>query len=464
MKRACFLLAGWVGLTGSLTNQAAEFQVGAALVVINSPVGTPLAGYYSQRGGEGVLDDLLAKTLVVSDGKSRAAIVVCDLISMTREIVVEARRLIETETGIPGANVLIAATHSHTGPVLARESALDDLTGGSSVQGRAYTDQLPRLIANSVVQAHQRLTPALVSHASEHEDDLAFCRRFWMRDGTVGWNPGKLNAEIVRPVGSVDPEVGVVYFESPARKPLLTLVNYAMHPDTVGGTRLSADYPGAMARILAGYKGPDMLTLFTNGACGDLNHINVQWDGPQKGPEEAHRLGTILAAAVFKAYMRLTPLEDCTLSVKSSIVELPLAPITELEVAQAREIASNPAGAKFLEQVHAYKVLDVQARGGKPYEVEVQVIALGREIAWVSLPGEIFVDLGLSVKAASPFQLTQIVELANGAIGYIPHRSAYAEGNYEVISARCAAGSGEKLVTAAVTLLRELHTAAPRQE
>ena len=93
------------------------------------------------------------------------------------------------------------------------------------------------------------------------------------------------------------------------------------------------------------------------------------------------------------------------------------------------------------------------ARNGKPWEVEVQVIALGNEVAWVSLPGEIFVELGLAIKQASPFRYTMIAELANGSIGYIPDRPAYAQGNYEVVSARCAEGSGEMLVKAAVRLL-----------
>jgi len=76
-------------------------------------------------------------------------------------------------------------------------------------------------------------------------------------------------------------------------------------------------------------------------------------------------------------------------------------------------------------------VLDTAARNGEPQYVEVQVIALGNEIAWVSLPGEIFVELGLAIKQDSPFPQTIIAELANGAIGYIPSRRAYSQGNYE---------------------------------
>jgi hypothetical protein len=107
--------------------------------------------------------------------------------------------------------------------------------------------------------------------------------------------------------------------------------------------------------------------------------------------------------------------------------------------------------------VRAHRVLDIAAREGKPQEVEVQVITLGRDVAWVSWPGEIFVELGLSVKAGSPFPNTYNVELANGTIGYIPHKSAYPEGNYEVESARVAEGSGEMLVTSALRILADLH-------
>jgi hypothetical protein len=97
---------------------SAEFRLGAAAVPINPPLGIALAGYYHERASEGVLDDIFAKTTVLDDGQTRAAIVVCDLISMPQWIVTEARQMIETQTGIPGTNVIIAATH--TAPVLFR--------------------------------------------------------------------------------------------------------------------------------------------------------------------------------------------------------------------------------------------------------------------------------------------------------------------------------------------------------
>jgi hypothetical protein len=291
---------------------------------------------------------------------------------------------------------------------------------------------------------------------------MSFCRRFWMKDGAVGWNPGKLNPNTIRPVGPIDPEVGVVYALAADDKPVLTFVNFAMHPDITGGARVSADYPGALSRRLADYKGPDMLTLFANGTCGDINHLNVQWPYRQQGPQEANRLGTILAASVFKAYMDLRPTADATIRIRKQIIELPLPAVTDQQIAQAEAIKIEGDKAKFMDQVFAYRTLDVVARKGKPIEAEVQVFTIGSDLAWVALPGEVFVALGLSIKAASPFKQTHVIELANASIGYLPCRSAYAEGNYEVVSSRCAEGSGEILVSAAVNMLAHLHSEASK--
>jgi hypothetical protein len=456
MKRlgwSVLLLAAWAGGAA-----AGELRAGAAAVTINPPPGTPLAGYYSPRGATSVLDDLHCKALVLEQDGTRVALVVCDLISLPRRTVVDARRLIEKQTGIPAAHVMISATHTHTGPVVTRESARDRLDGGDSDLGRRYTEALPELIAKSVEQANTRLVPARAAAAVGQEGGLSFNRRFVMKDHTVSWNPRKLDPDIVRPAGPIDPDVGVLCFEAARGKPVATYVNFAMHPDTVGGEAVSADYPGVLARLLAECKGADMVTLFANGCCGNLNHRAIGWADPQHGPQEARRIGTVLAGAVCRTYPALKAVPGAGLRARSTMVKLPLAPLTGEDVARAQEVVKRIKDPKttFLEKVKAYQVLDVAGRDGQPLEVEVQVIALGDQVAWVSLPGEMFVELGLAVKKASPFAYTLIAELANGSVGYIPDRAAYAQGNYEVVSARCAEGSGEALVAAAQRLLQDL--------
>ena len=134
----------------------------------------------------------------------------------------------------------------------------------------------------AVVEAAGRRAVVKVSYAQEEEHRVAYNRRFWMKDGTVGWNPGKRNPNTIRPAGPIDPEVGVVYFAALDGSPKVTYVNFAMHTDTTGGHKVSADYPGALARCLATYRGPDMVTLFGNGACGNRSHhrrfLGVSWD------------------------------------------------------------------------------------------------------------------------------------------------------------------------------------------
>lgn len=458
-----YLLSLLLMLSLSISVRAADLTAGAAAVDITPPVGCPMAGYYSPRGAEGTHDPLHAKALVFEKDGVRVALVALDLISTTRPIVEQSRALIEQQTGIPGANVMISATHSHTGPVLSDNSPRADVLGGSQQIARDYVKQLPQKIADAVKQADANRKPAKLSFGTGREEGLAFNRRFHMLDGSIGWNPGKKNPRIVRPAGPTDPSVPIVFVETLTGQPIALYVNFAMHLDTVGGLYYSADYPYTLSRCLAAVKGDGLVTVFSVGTCGDINHINVNDARPQKGHGEAARIGTRLAAEVLRTLDRAQPAGIGPIRVSSVMVELPLAPVTPEELTEAKRIAAEvQSGAKpvpkFLDQVQAFKALDVSNRLGKPYSVEVQVISIGDDLAWVSLPGEIFVELGLAIKAGSPFPQTMIAELANGSIGYIPNRVAYSQGNYEVVSARCGEGSGEKLVDASLKQLRTQFT------
>lgn len=455
MKALCFVLS----LSFVFSSMAAEFRAGAAATRITPDEPLPMAGYYSTRLATGTHDDLFAKALVIDCDGEQAAFVVCDLLTLTRGVVVEARKAAARLTGIPPEHVMISATHTHTGPVLSTGSARAMVDSGDTEAVRNYTAKLPLMIATAVAEAANKLTNARITVAVERETNLSHNRRFFMKDGTVGWNPGKLNANIVKVAGPIDPDVSVLSFTDARSNAFAAYVNFAMHPDTTGGTLWSADYPYTLSRILAEYRGSNFVTIFANGTCGDINHIDVNWAEPQKELIEPMRLGTILAGDLLKAFTRAQPVTPGKLRARSEIVALDLPELKPGDLERASnivaQIGSKPAP-KFLDQVFALKALDVAARNGRPHEVEVQVIALGDEIAWVSLPGEIFVELGLSIKEKSPFKHTFIAELANGSIGYIPTKRAYDEGNYEPTSARCAKGSGEKVRDAAIKLLREL--------
>jgi hypothetical protein len=463
MNTPSFSLIVWVSCV-ALQNLAADCRVGAALTDITPPLGIPLAGYYHERGADGVLDPLYSKALVIESGGQRAALVVLDLISIRREITDQARAAIEKTTGIKPGYIMISATHAHTGPELATASQSESGLGGQNRLVNDYAAALPAKIAESVRLANERLQPAQLQVAETRCEDVSFNRRYFMRDGSVGWNPGKRNPDIVMPAGPTDPEVKILYAAKPQAtgpsQSIASYINFAMHPDTCGGSKISADWPGALGRVLAGYHGSNHLTLVANGTCGNLNHIDTSWSWPQGTAIEQHRIATILGACVFQAYKHLAPVAGGPLRAKSEVVELALPEISAAQVEAAKQTLAttkDDSGTNFMKLVRSVRALDVAGRGGKPQRVEVQVIALGKDLAWVSLPGEIFVELGLAIKKRSHFAQTFVVELANESIGYVPDRRSYAEGNYEPESARCAAGSGEKLVDAAVKLLNDLH-------
>ena len=292
----CIALA-WVG--SACGASAAELRVGATVTKITPPLGVPLAGYYHARGADGVLDDLYARTLVVEQGGETAAFVVLDLISTTRTLVEQSRTEIAKRTGVKGASVMISATHTHTGPELkGRGRRTDDLAVGGDLVSK-YVEQLPALIAESVKQAQSNLAPAKLSAAIGREEHLSYNRRYKMRDGTVGWNPGKGNPNIVAPAGAIDPDVGVLYAETigetgkPGR-PIAMYINFAHAPGHGWRDEVFGGLSGRRsARCWRATRCKDMVTVFANGACGNLNHVDVNWDGAAKGSVRgaSHRRG-----------------------------------------------------------------------------------------------------------------------------------------------------------------------------
>lgn len=433
---------------------AGDFRVGAARVDITPKDGTPLGGYYKFRGSAGVLDPLYAKTIVMEKDGTHAVIVVLDLSGTVRPIVAAARKAIQEQCGIEGDHVMISGTHTHTGPQQPRESMMDDITKVNSPPGVAYISSLSGLIAESVKQAKAKLAPVSASVAMGKAEGISFNRRI-LREGQQEaiWQPGKLTPKD-RPAGPVDPEVGVLVFEA-AGKPVASFLNFAMHPTSVGGgVKISADYPGVFTKLVSERHGVEMISVFANGCCGNINHTDYV-TGKRRSTQE---LGAALADAADVAWPNLKPVSTFKPRVRSEQVTLQRRTFTEAQIAKAKDMAANMFTKNFgtvpmAETVCIFETLD---KKDKPLLAEVQVIAISDDVAMVALPGEIFVELGLALKKASPFKHTLIAELANGSVGYVPNKEAYPQGNYEVVSARCEAGSGEKLVEVALKLLGEV--------
>ncbi|MBE0534356.1 MAG: TIM barrel protein [Phycisphaerae bacterium] len=440
---------------------AAMLHAGTAVIDITPPVGYRMSGYFHERLSTGTLNPLHAKALVLKQGGERLAVVCCDIIGLSPEVTGCARQIAAERTGIPPANMLIAATHSHTGPLYwgAMRKHFHDKavaeTGADACEPFDYADQFARRIAEAVCKADEAAKPVALRAGSLRQDDLSFNRRFHMKDGTVRFNPGVLNPDIVKAAGPIDPEVGVVFVDDAATgKPAAAIVNFALHLDTTGGTLYAADYPFYVEQTLRRQYGDDFILFFGAGTCGDINHIDVT----TKERLKTETIGTTLGQTVLSGAAGLTAVASA-IAARSATVEAPLQRYSpeELNWAKASINKIGTPELPFLEQVRAYKLLALELRGGDTIPLEVQVLRLGPDLAIVGLPGEVFVDLGLAIKRRSPFKTTVVIELCQDAPGYIPTKKAFAEGSYETVNSRIAPGGGEILVEKAVQLLKALH-------
>jgi hypothetical protein len=465
--------------------QAAEpLQVGVAAVDITPPDGFPMAGYYHERLAEGTIDPLKARAVVFRGAGQQAAWVVCDLIGISTDLSRTIRARAAEKTGIPAANIVLSATHSHTAPDYTKELVRYLDKAGQDPRRAAYIEKLIAGPCDAIAKAQAAAEPAeLLSGSATQQTPVAFNRRFVMRDGSVRTWMNLQNPDVVRAAGPVDPEIGVIAIRGKDGKPRGIISNFALHLDTVGGAKWSADYPYFIEQSLRQSTSSEVISLFGTGCCGDINHV----DPKQKERNKADFIGSAIGESIARQMSSLQKIESQQLVVKTQRVMLPLQDATREEVSKSIEVlaaANRKEKVEFLDHVTAYKKLMLDhmrhrepfanteehitwglskslAGIGERLPVDVTVIAIGRDVAIVYLPGEVFVDLGLAIKQASPFRTTLVVELSNAVETiYIPHRAAYAGGSYEVTNSATLPGSGETLVETAVSLLREAATVA----
>jgi neutral ceramidase len=465
-------------LVSAPLNAAEPLRIGVAEADITPPTGFPMAGYYHERLATGTRDPLQAKAVVFRGERQQAAWVVADLTGISRDLCALVRQQAAAKTGIPAEHIVVSATHSHTAPDYSRD-LYEYLVQKKLPQSPPYAEKLSGGLVQAIVDANAAAEPATIAAGSvEQKSPVSFCRRFVMKDGSVRTWQRLDNPEVVRAANPIDPEIGLAIVRSADSAPLGVLSNFALHLDTVGGTEWSGDYPYYIEQALRQQLGPELISLFGAGTCGDINHV----DPVAKERNSTETIGQALAATIGPALEKLKPIDSGAFQVQAATVNLPLQPVTDAQLERAKKLLpAAKAGEKvdFLDLVTAYKsVLLDQLRNSPPrvkatdyinwglsrswagvgesLPVEVTTMTVGDDLALVFLPGEVFVDLGLAIKRGSPYRTTLVVELANCVETiYIPTRAAYAGGGYEVTNSSTEPGSGEMLVETALRLLRQ---------
>ena len=455
-------LAPLLLLAFPIAGQAVAIEVGLARADITPPVGYRMAGYFNERFNNGTIDPLYAKVIVFRQDNQLAAIAMCDLVEMPREVSSKIREEASRVTGIPVKAIAVTATHSHTGPnytgILRNKFHNDAIaaTGKDAAESVDYPALLVEKVVEAIKNAKASAVPAKLESGIAEERRLAFNRRFHMKNGPVRFNPGLRNPQIDHVAGPVDPQVAVLLVRPEnGGQPLASLTVHALHLDTVGGTKYSGDYPAILETALQSKFGKGFSSLFGTGTCGDINHVDVTKDKVAKTKE----IGETLAGTVLSAIPNLDPLKATTLAVASEKVEVPVQRVTSEDLSSAKALMAkfDPSKIPFLEIVRAVTVLDLAEEFKEPTTtLEVQAFRISPDTAIVFLPGEVFVEHGLAIKKASPFAKTFVIELANDNPSYVPTKKAFVEGSYEVVNSRVASGGGELMVEGAIRILKEL--------
>ncbi len=442
-------------------------KAGFARMDITPLMGIGISGYYVPRTAEGVLDPLEVNVLALRCGESALAFVSVDNCGLAPTAVYDrCRARVAEAAGIAPECVFISATHTHTSPFWGE---------GDDPAVAEYTRWLEARLADAARAAMEDLKPARMGCGTGRAPGVAFVRRFRMRDGGIRTNPGVNNPDILAPIGEVDDRVNVLRFQREGA-PDIVLVNFGNHPDVVGGSRLSADWPGFLRRRVE--KALDgVRCLFFNGAQGDVNHVNVHpvggdlndlfmdFDDVARGYGHARHIGNVVAGAVLQVYDKVCWREVDRLAGRIRRIEVPsnLPRPEELETARRYE-ALHRAGRDAEIPFEGMELTTVVAEaermlrlehGPSAFEMPLTCAVIG-DVALVGLPGEPFTGIGRALKQAPDWALVLPCCITNGYEGYFPMREAYDEGGYEARSSVYAAGVAERIIDEGLALLDEL--------
>jgi neutral ceramidase len=443
--------------------------------------GTPQGGWGAATHQRGLSADipLYATALVIADSNQSLAIIDVDSIGFTEEWADRITDAVANVTSLKRDHIRLSCTHTHSGPNTFR---LTTITEGLDMVV-SYLESLPLRIAGAVWQAQQNLKPVNCAAASG-KCEMNVNRRVKLPDGQVvvgrNWD------------GPIDPTVQVVRFDDLNEDPVATIVHYACHPTTMAWQcqYFTPDYPGVVRLTVERELGGTC--LFLQGATGNLTprrgftgDLNVyrHWGlllgleaakvaaGVETLPREEHFQGVLQSGAPIALYEdRPVEVVKPALRVLWRTLKLPakqFRPPTELEAeaeaARGELIRLRKKGIE--EEIRAAAARATQAAWRAGYARQyygkthidwpMQGIRIG-PIAFISVSGEPFIEISQEIVHNSPFAHTLFSGYSHGGFGYIPVRSAFEEGGYEVEASPFSSEAADILVKEAVQLLKDL--------
>ena len=442
-------------------------QAGFSRVNITPMLGIGMAGYFIPRHADGVLDELEINALALACGDTKAVLISIDHCGIVKEVLNPMRQHICDVTGLPWEAIYIHATHTHTGPFLNPNP-----TEPLEVE---YAQTVTHKLADAARLALADLKPAKMGYGIGDAPNIAFVRRFRMKDGSVRTNPGVDNPDILAPIGDVDERVNVLRFDREDGQSI-ALVNFGNHPDVVGGTKISADWPGFTRRTVEKVL-DNTKCIFFNGAQGDVNHVNVHptggylndmfmdFDDVARGYKHSQYLGRVVTGGVLQAWDKVKYVDVDSIRFTQKILNVPANVPDPADMPEAHRIHALHIAGKDKELPYTGMMLTtVVARAGRmvrlehgpeSFQMPLSGLAIG-PVAMVGIPGEPFTGIGRALKKAPDWELVLPTCNTNAKEGYFPMMECYEEGGYEAGGSNYKAGVAEYVIENGLAMLKEL--------
>ena len=443
-------------------------KVGFARVNINPPMGIFVSGYFKDRFADGILDNLEVNALAVNMGTTTQLLINADLGGIKQDVSTTFREMVSKATSVPMDNIILSCTHTHTGPEVNRPEKSELVL--------EYREFLGKRIKDAATFAIADLKVAKMGYGVGKAENVAFVRRFIMKDGSTKTNPGVNNPDIVRPVGVIDDSVNIIRFDREGADTIV-FVNFANHPDVVGGCKISGDWPALLRRnvekILDNTK-----CIFFNGAQGDINHVNVHpkggdlngmfidFDDVARGYSHAEHIARVVTGGVLQVFDKVNYTSVESMAGKLVTINVPSNKPTPEQLPEAHRINDLHLAGKDSELPYDGMMLTtVVAEAGRmvrlenapdAFDMTLSGFRLG-PIALIGIPGEPFNAIGRGLKETEGYELIIPCCITNGNEGYFPMQDSYDEGGYEARSSNFKAGVGEYIIQEGKKLLKSLN-------
>ncbi len=436
----CSLISGF--------SQETVFRAGASTSNITPPLGSGIVGNFGNPPpAMYVHDELQTRTLVLDDGKAKLVFVIADNVGISRQVFDHAKNLILKETQIPASHIMMSSNHTHS--AVSAYSDYEERKPGTEKPLDDYQLFMARRMADGVRIAIHNLEPAKIGWGVGNAPQHVFNRRWKMREKVmnpfgemdeVQFNPGVANPNKKEPAGPTDPQISFMSVQSIKGTPIALLANYSLH--YVGGVPkndISADYYAVFADrmselLKADRQDPPFVAMMSNGTSGDVNNINF------RGPAENHVpyakmkiVADDVAKEVFRVYQGIQYKSQVALRAAFSELNLEIRQPSPEALERAKKIRDKPEQVKpdhQLEKTYAERIIKMHELWPDQISAPMQVFKIG-DLGVAAIPFEVFTEIGLEIKAKSPFKPIFTIGLANGYYGYLPTPEQHLLGGYE---------------------------------